>query len=136
MPDFAGGFGGGLKSIPPTDDKQMVANVFLNNCLRICGATLACLMLAGCGPSGFDLNGVLESRPVRLDGEQVVLDQGQVECGTHEDLWTIEPLGDGRALGRLTKKGRDLQFSDDIQIGDPAVGVPVCPASRLLSASK
>ncbi len=102
----------------------MVANVFLNNWLRICGPTLACLMLAGCGPSGFDLNGVLESHPVRLDGEQVVLDQGQVECGTHEDLWTIESLGDGRALGRLTKKGRDLQFSDDIQIGDPAVGVP------------
>ncbi|MGH7866204.1 MAG: hypothetical protein ACREP9_00905, partial [Candidatus Dormibacteraceae bacterium] len=102
----------------------MVANVFLNNRLRICGPTLACLMLAGCGPSGFDLNGVLQSHPVRLDGEQVILDQGQVECGTHEDLWTIESLGNGRAIGRLTQKGRDLQFSDDIQIGDPAVGVP------------
>ena len=36
----------------------------------------------------------------------------------------IESLGNGRALGRLTKKGRELQFSDDIQIGDPAVGAP------------
>ena len=102
----------------------MVANVFYNNRLRICGATLACLMLAGCGPSGFDLNGVLESRPVQLDGEQVAMDQGQVDCGAREELWSIQPLGDGRALGRLTQKGRDLQFSDDVQIGDPAVGVP------------
>ena len=36
----------------------------------------------------------------------------------------ITSLGEGRALGRLTKKGRDLQFSDDVQIGDPAVGAP------------
>jgi len=61
---------------------------------------------------------------VQLDGEQVVLDQGQVDCGAREDLWTITPMGEGRALGRLTPKGRNLQFSDDVQIGDPAVGVP------------
>lgn len=85
---------------------------------------MACLMLAGCGPSGFDLTGVLESRPVRLDQEQVVLNTEQVECGTREDLWTMSPLGDGRFVGRLTQKGRDLQFNDDVQIGDPAVGVP------------
>jgi len=81
-------------------------------------------MLAGCGSGEFSAKGVLESHPVQLDGEQVVLDPGQVDCGTHEDLWDITPLGDGRAVARLTKKGRDLQFSDDVQIGDPAVGVP------------
>jgi hypothetical protein len=102
----------------------MVANVFDNNCLRIFGTTLAGLMLAGCGPSGFDPAGVLESRPVRLDSEQVVLTPEQVDCGTREDLWTISPLGDGRSFGRLTQKGRNLQFNDDIQIGDPVVGVP------------
>lgn len=97
--------------------------MFYKNCLGICG-TLTGLMLAGCGPSGFDLTGALESHPVRLDQEQVVLNTEQVDCGAREDLWTISPLGDGRALGRLTKKGRDLQFNDDVQIGDPAVGVP------------
>jgi len=102
----------------------MVANVFVKNGLRIYGVLLAGLMLAGCGGSGFDLTGVLESRPVKLDGEQVVLYQDQVDCGTHEDLWNISPLGDGRAVGRLTQKARDLQFSDDVQIGDPAVGLP------------
>jgi len=124
FPDFLSEFDGGLKSNPPTDDKQMVANVFYNNRLRNCGAALACLILAGCGPSGFDLTGALESHPVKLDREQVVLNTEQVDCGAREDLWTITPLGDGRSLGRLTQKGRDLQFNDDVQIGDPAVGVP------------
>jgi hypothetical protein len=101
----------------------MVANVFPKNCLRMSGI-LACLTLAGCGGNGFDLAGVLESRPVRLDGEQVVLDQVQVECGAREDLWTLSPLGDGRAVGRLTQKGRNLQFGDDVQIGDLVVGNP------------
>jgi len=102
----------------------MVANLFDNNSLRILGATLASLMLAGCGGGGFDPTGLLESRPVRLDGEQVVLSPDQVDCGTREDLWTISPLGDGRSFGRLTQKGRSLQFNDDVQIGDPVAGVP------------
>ena len=92
--------------------------------LRTAGVFLVFLALAGCGGGGFNPGGILESRAVRLDGEQIVLDQGQVDCGAREDLWTITPMGDGRALGRLTPKGRDLQFSDDIQIGDPLVPTP------------
>ncbi len=114
----------GLKSVSPTDDKQMVSNVSYSNWLKICGAALACLMLAGCGPSGFDLTGTLESHPVKLDREQLVLNSEQVECGAREDLWTMSPLGDGRSVGRLTQKGRDLHFNDDVQVSDPAVGVP------------
>ena len=117
-------FGGCLKSAPPTDDKQMVPNVFPRNDLRIGGACLALLMLMGCGGGGFDPNAALESRPVRLDGEQVTLYQEQVDCGAREDLWTITPIGDGRAVARLTKKGRNLQFNDDVQIGDPVIGLP------------
>jgi len=114
------GLATGLKSRPGTDDKQMVVNILP----RKCWGFVACLLLAGCGGGGFDPNGTLESRPVRLDGEQVLLNQGIVECGTREDLWTIQPLGEGRALARLTQKGRSLQFSDDVQIGDPVAGVP------------
>lgn len=95
------------------------------NVLRLIpGGFLACLVLAGCGGGGFDPRGILESRPVRLDGEQVTLDQAQVDCGAREDLWIVSPMGDGRTIARLTQKGRDLQFSDDVHIGDPAIGVP------------
>lgn len=92
--------------------------------LRILAIFPAFLLLAACGGNAFSPNGALESRPVQLDGEQVVLDQVQVDCGTREDLWMLAPLGDGRAVGRLTPKGRALQFSDDVQIADPNVGVP------------
>jgi len=98
--------------------------VFLKNAAKLQVVFLACLILAGCCGGGFDLRGVLESRPVRLDGEQVVMDQGQLDCGARDDLWNISPLGDGRTVGRLTQKGRDLHFGDDIQIGDPVVGMP------------
>jgi hypothetical protein len=84
----------------------------------------ACLILAGCGSGGFDPNGTLQSRPVRLDGEQVTLSQAQVDCGARDDLWTVMSMGAERSVARLTQKARDLQFSDDVQIGDPGIGVP------------
>jgi hypothetical protein len=113
-----------LKSTPPTDDKYMVVNILPKKCggLPVCVA--ACLILAGCGSGAFDPNGTLESRPVRLDGEQVTLNVAQVECGAREDLWTVASLGDERSVARLTQKARDLQFSDDVQIGEPGIGVP------------
>lgn len=93
-----------------------------------CGRWLAvlpvCLGLAACGGGGFDPAGILESRPVQLDGEQVTLNAEQVDCGAREELWIVSPLGEGRAVARLTPKGRNLQFSDEVQVGDPAVGVP------------
>jgi len=92
--------------------------------VRIGFAALSFLALGACGGGDFSANGVLESRPVRLDGEQVVLDQSVVDCGVREDLWTLSPLGDTRYVGRLLQKARDLQFSDDVQIGDAAVGAP------------
>lgn len=99
----------------------MMAYVFL----RISAGILASLTLAGCGGGEFDPTGILEGHPVNLDGEQVILDQGQVECGAHEDLWSLSSSGDGRGIARLTAKGRELNFSDDVQIGDPALlGLP------------
>ena len=52
----------------------------------------------------------------QLDGEQVVLQQGQVGCGVREELWTYQALGESRGLGRLTEKGRALNFADDVQV--------------------
>ena len=81
-------------------------------------------MLAGCGGNDFDPTGLLESHPVRLDGEQAALTPGVVDCGAREDLWTVTAMGETRAIARLTQKGRNLQFSDDVQIGEPGIGVP------------
>jgi hypothetical protein len=98
----------------------VVANILV----RIGGPFLAGLILVGCGGNDFDATSVLESRPVKLDGEQVALNPDQVDCGAREDLWTVATLGgEGRSVGRLTQKGRDLQFSDDVQIGDPGLSV-------------
>jgi len=83
---------------------------------KISGGVLACLILAGCGGGGFDPNGLLESHAVQLDGEQVSLSPGQVDCGAQDDLWTVTPMGDDRSIGRLTQKGRNLKFDDDLQI--------------------
>jgi hypothetical protein len=91
---------------------------------RVPAAFLAFLALTACGSGEFSVNRALESRPIQLDGEQVVLNQDQVDCGIREELWAITPFGETRSAGRLTQKGRDLHFSDDVQIGDPVVGSP------------
>jgi hypothetical protein len=85
---------------------------------------LGTVALTGCGGGGFDARSTLESRPARLDGEQILLDQTQLDCGVREDLWIVSPLGDARSVARLTQKARDLQFSDDVQIGDPEIKLP------------
>jgi hypothetical protein len=110
----------GLKSTSATDDKQVVVNILPKKYAVLA----ACLALTGCGGGGFDAGGLLESHPVRLDGEQVMLSGDALNCGVREDLWTVSSLGDERSVGRLSQKARDLQFSDDVQIGDAVVGAP------------
>ena len=57
---------------------------------------------------------------MNLSGEQVTLTNEQVQCGVKNDLWD-PPNGN---LARLTQKGRDLKFSDDIRVTDPEVNTP------------
>jgi len=61
---------------------------------------------------------------VRLDGEQVMFDPGQIECGVREELWVVRSLGDTRSVAQLTQKGRSLQFSDDVHMGELPGGTP------------
>jgi len=80
-------------------------------------------VLVGCGSSDFGpdmAKGILEGAPVTLSGEQVTLTGEQVQCGVNNDLWD-PPSGN---LARLTQKGRDLKFSDDIRVADPEINVP------------
>jgi hypothetical protein len=77
------------------------------------------LLLTGCGQSGgANWAQLIQSAPVHLDAEYVVLTQKQVDCGAKEDLWDPPATGGARSTARLTQKGRDLKFSDDVSIGD------------------
>lgn len=85
-------------------------------------AILAVIGLAGCSAPGFDndaAKGMLEGAPLELSNEQVVVNDGQLECGTKNDLWD-PPNGN---VARLTQKGRDLHFTDDIRLNDPDIHV-------------
>ena len=81
------------------------------------------LVLQGCIFTEFDYNRirtVAEASPVRLDGEQVMLTNGQVQCGAQEDLWgNPEPTSiEQHSVARLYPKGRNLKFDDDVSIGE------------------
>jgi hypothetical protein len=81
-----------------------------------------CILFTGCS-HGFDedaMRVLAEQNPIALDSEQVTLTDGQLSCGIINDLWEEVPSDGGqRAIYRLTQKGRDLQFSDDIYARDP-----------------
>jgi len=80
--------------------------------------------LTGCGG---DFNygkarNIIESNPVRLDAEYVILTTAQYECGIQEDLWDrptqYQALPGQTATARVTSKGNALKFSDDVILGD------------------
>lgn len=79
------------------------------------------IFYSGCGPSDFNygkVGNIIQGSPVRLDAEYVMLTPPQVDCGVQEDLWD-QPMQSGhRQIARLTQKGRDLKFSDDVSIGE------------------
>jgi hypothetical protein len=86
------------------------------------------LFLAGCGSAEFDegaVKGQLESKPQTFSSEQVTLNDSQVDCGTRAELWD-PPTGN---LARLTQKGRDLKFTDDVRFNDLDVHVPFIQVS-------
>jgi len=80
-------------------------------------------MLAGSGGEG-DFNygkfrGIIEGTPMRLDAEYVMISSQQVQCGIENDLWdSPTSMGQERSVARLTQKGRDLKFADDVSLGE------------------
>jgi len=82
------------------------------------------ICLIGCGPNDFNYGkarNLIEGTPLHLDAEYAMLTAAQYECGIQEELWDqpSQPVGlPGQiASARLTQKGRDLKFSDDVSIG-------------------
>jgi hypothetical protein len=96
--------------------------------LLISIAILAVIGLSGCGSPGFDggsVKGMLEGTPLDLSNEQVVLNDLQLDCGTKNELWD-PPNGN---MARLTQKGRDLHFTDDVRLNDPEIHQPYTQVS-------
>ena len=82
---------------------------------------LGALTFTGCGDKDFDdvvAEVRVEAQPIKLDGEQVVLTEVQIDCGVQNDLWEA-PSGTGdHKVARLLAKGRDLKFFDDVMVTD------------------
>src|SRR5580658_7359766 len=90
---------------------------------RLFLSATAILCLSGCGSSEFDegaIKGMLEATPLTLSNEQVIISPTQLDCGVQNDLWD-PPSGN---TARLTQKGRDLKFSDDVRVADPDIHQP------------
>jgi hypothetical protein len=98
---------------------------------KVSGIALKLVVLSGlaivqsCGPNDFNygkVRNIIESSPIRLDAEYVMLTDQQYRCGLQEDLWDppTQPLGLAGQTGtaRVTPKGQELKFSDDVMIGD------------------
>jgi hypothetical protein len=69
--------------------------------------------------------GLVALHPIHIDAEQVMLTQGQVDCGKENELWDIQSGfgGSGSSssssssaltVAHLTSKARELQFDDDV----------------------
>lgn len=94
------------------DMKSLSASAFI---------LILCLALAGCNNGPLDdsrIRYLLESGTIPLNGEQVMINQQQLECGTQAELWEMQSLGPGLSVGRLLPRGRELKFGDDVQLND------------------
>ena len=85
-------------------------------------------LLTGCDHD-FDENTTksrAEGKPVQLDSEQVSVNWGQLNCGVENELWEGAPPAEpGQpVIYRLTQKGRDLQFSDDVYVNETGYSSP------------
>lgn len=93
----------------------------------LAAAAVLSAFLCGCGGSNFDAGKVVEvatARPFNLESEEVTLTIAQVGCGVDSDLWDAPVDAPGRMVARLTQKARDLNFTDDVSIGEAGYSQP------------
>jgi len=67
----------------------------------------------------------IENKPVTLEGEQVTLTEGQIQCGVQSELWDApSSVSPDRASAHLGANGRNLKFNDDVIIREPGATRP------------
>jgi len=89
--------------------------------LKMCSLLAGIAILTGCGEGDFNygkVGNIIQGAPMRLDAEYVMLTLPQVDCGVQNDLWDPPSEVGEHRLARLTQKGRDLKFADDVSIGE------------------
>lgn len=107
--------------------------------LRVAAGFVAVLALLCCGCNQSDFSagtaqGLIAQRAIHIDAEQVMLTQGQVDCGKENELWEPAPAGfaggessnnsSNLVVAHLTSKGRELQFDDDVVLSEPGYPRP------------
>jgi hypothetical protein len=100
--------------------------------MMTCSAPLAAAavlsaLLCGCGRNNFDEGRVVQvatNRPFNLESEEVSLTDAEVGCGVENNLWDAPVEVPDRTVARLSQKGRDLHFTDDISIGEAGYTQP------------
>jgi hypothetical protein len=113
-------------------NKAPLGHVFAH--LRSFMAAVLILGCSACSTPDFDEGSVkfkLENTPQSLSNEQVTLNDGQLDCGSKNELWDA-PNGN---VARLLQKGRDLKFTDDVRLNDPDIHVPYTQVSGTFPVS-
>src|SRR5215471_13826679 len=87
------------------------------------------MALFGCKASSEFNNDIardaIQSRPLTLEGEQVTLNQPEIDCGVQSDLWDAPASpSPERSSAHLTAKGRALNFNDDVIVREPNTRMP------------
>ncbi len=77
-------------------------------------------VLAGCGSNDFGTKAgiVIQSAPIHLDAEYVILSPAQVGCGVENELWDSPSSSEAHSVAKLMDKGRALKFASDVIIGE------------------
>jgi hypothetical protein len=101
--------------------------------LRLSAFVVLCLGLAStsCVQSEFQqqkAQNLVGTVPIHLDAEQVMLSNGQVECGVQNELWDAPtatvPGTLERSTARLLAAGKALHFDDDVVVIEPGYRQP------------
>jgi hypothetical protein len=106
---------------------QSKFKVFPHKVIPIFIAGVLCVLATACGHE-FDGEAIQmgAGKLVELDREQVSMSYEQLVCGIKNELWEGDSTESGQPQTsyRLTQKGRDLQFSDDVYPNGASLSTP------------
>ena len=85
------------------------------------------VLCSACGHGEFGVSAAMvqiQQKPHRLDAEQLLISNNQIDCGVREQLWDPPTALGSRTLARLTDRARALKFDDDIVVSEEGHRIP------------